>query len=94
MQKGPSLETMQQACLTEGGNLKDGIKGAGQYCYLRADGVKYTFDEAKIKCDGLSGNLPMLTSQEAQTMFQDVTCSSMDKVNPGSSKCPGVSTFK
>ena len=78
-------------CISMGGNLKDGIKGEGQYCYLREDGVRYTYDEGKAKCESLSGTLPIIKTIEAHTMFYKHECSQLDQENPGRTSCPGVS---
>ena len=84
-------EVLQEYCFQIGGNLKDGIKGQGQYCYVKEDGTSYTFDQAKATCEGLSGTLPILTSLEAHTIFQNEDCSALDIDLPGQSLCPGVS---
>ena len=87
-------QTSQDLCFGASGNLKDGVKGQGQYCYLREDGVRYTYSEALTKCQSLSGTLPMLQSLEAHTIFQNDDCSALDTQYPGQSKCTGVSNLK
>ena len=87
-------ELAAEYCFQYGGNLKDGIKGQGQYCHFKEDGFTYTYDQAQATCENIFGTLPIIKSLEAHTIFQNDDCSLLDIDIPGQSECPGVSKIE
>lgn len=81
---------MQVECESQGGWLKDGLRGVGQYCYLREDGVRYTFDQAVAKCAELSGSLPILKTLDEHNAFHNDVCSAKSSKYALTTKCTAV----
>ena len=80
-----------------GGTLKDGVKSQGQYCVFVRDccgDERWNFEEAKAKCESLSGSLPLLKTLTAQTKYFSHTCSDLDPNHAGTTKCTAVSNLK
>ena len=75
-------------CLENGGILRDGIKGYGQYCLIhernRGSDIRYTFDGALAKCADLGGTLPTIKSFDEALSYHKIDCS---RLNPDAERC-------